>query len=121
MRKTLIWVIALAIGIAMGGLGSQVLSAQQQQFTRTVLLKAGATGAQTAEGAPLDIYVIEVTVVPGGQIPRHYHPGNETFLVRDGTGVFQEDGKPPVTLKPGTAGHIDPKKVHAAKIPVPSQ
>lgn len=59
--------------------------------------------------------VIDATIVPGGQTGRHYHPGNETFLVREGTGVFQEDGKPPVTLKPGTVVHIDPKKVHTAR------
>jgi len=32
-----------------------------------------------------------------------------------GTGTFQEDGKPPVALKPGVAVHIDPGKVHMVK------
>ena len=115
MRKTSIWVLVLAVGIAIGALGSQVLSAQQEQFTRTTLLKTVATGIQTADGSPLDIYVIDETLIPGGQIPRHYHPGNQTFVVTQGTGVFQEDGKPSVTLEPGTVVHIDPKKVHMAR------
>ncbi|HET8998045.1 MAG TPA: cupin domain-containing protein [bacterium] len=115
MPKTSIWVLVLAVGIAIGALGSQVLSAPQQEFTRNVLLKTVATGAQTSDGAPLDIYVIDETLIPGGQIPRHYHPGNQTFVVTQGTGVFQEDGKPSVELKPGTVVHMDPKKVHSAR------
>ena len=115
MRKTSIWVLVLAVGIAIGALGSQVLSAPQEQFKRTTLLKTVATGIQTADGSPLDIYVIDETLIPGGQIPRHYHNGNQTFIVTQGTGVFQEDGKPSVELKPGTVVHMDPKKVHSAR------
>ncbi len=115
MRKTSIWVLVLAVGIAIGALGSQVLSAPQEEFTRNVLLKTPATGAQTSDGSPLDIYVIDETLIPGGQIPRHYHPGNQTFVVTQGTGVFQEDGKPSVELKPGTVVHMDPMKVHSAR------
>ena len=118
MRKALIWVALLAVGIAVGAVGSRVLGAQPEvigQLKRVTLLHTAATAAQTSEGTPLEIYVFDVTLPAGAAVGRHYHPGNETFVVASGTGVFQEDGKPEVMLKPGVTVHIDPKKVHKAK------
>jgi quercetin dioxygenase-like cupin family protein len=118
MKKPLILVLVLTVGIAMGAVGSRVLAQQPEQIgalTRTTLLHTGATGVQTSGGNPFEIYVFDVTIAAGGTAPRHFHPGNETFVVTQGTGVFQEDGKPPVALKPGVTVHIDPKNVHMAK------
>ena len=120
MRKVLIPVLTLLIGIAVGGgIGSRALGGAAPEkigaLTRVTLLHAAAPSTQTAEGTPYEIYVYDVTVPAGGVVPRHYHPGNETFVVTQGTGVFQEDGKPEVMLKPGVTVHIDPKKVHKAK------
>jgi len=52
MRKTLTFVLILAVGIALGAFGKQVLSAQPEkvgQLTRTTLLKTVAPDARTEE------------------------------------------------------------------------
>ena len=48
-----------------------------------------------------DFRVLKTTYTPGGQNPRHYHVSHVVFYVLEGAGVWQEDGKPPVTLKAG--------------------
>ena len=44
---------------------------------------------------------------------RHYHPSHVVFYVLEGSGVWQEEGKDPVTLKPGESLHVRPGMVHA--------
>ena len=48
-----------------------------------------------------EVAVYETEYEPGGMNPRHLHPAAVTFHVLSGTGVWQEDGKPPVTLHAG--------------------
>jgi len=57
--------------------------------------------------------VLRTTYAPGGQNPKHYHPSHVVFYVLEGAGVWQEEGKPPVTLKPGETLHVRPGTVHA--------
>jgi quercetin dioxygenase-like cupin family protein len=57
--------------------------------------------------------VLETTYAPGGQNPKHYHTAHVVFYVLEGSGVWQEEGKPPVTLKPGESLHVRPGTVHA--------
>ena len=45
--------------------------------------------------------VLHTTYAPGGQNPKHYHPSHVVFYVLEGSGVWQEEGKDAVTLKPG--------------------
>ena len=49
----------------------------------------------------MDVTVLDVHYEPGGFNPRHFHPAAVTFYILTGHPVFQEEGKPPVTLKPG--------------------
>ena len=49
----------------------------------------------------LEVAVYETEYAPGGINPRHLHPAAITFYVVSGTGVWQEDGKPPITLHAG--------------------
>ena len=48
-----------------------------------------------------EVAVYEAEYEPGGINPRHLHPAAITFHVLSGSGVWQEEGKPPVTLKAG--------------------
>ena len=57
--------------------------------------------------------VLRTTYAPGGQNPKHYHPSHVVFYVLEGSGVWQEEGKDPVTLKPGESLHVGPGMVHA--------
>ena len=78
------------------------------------MLQAEPAGSQEKRGviphAPLlkivlpdtanqEVAVYETEYAPGGINPRHLHPAAVTFHVLSGTGVWQEDGKPPVTLR----------------------
>jgi len=57
--------------------------------------------------------VLRTTYAPGGQNPKHYHTGHVVFYVLEGSGVWQEDGKEPVTLKPGDTLHVRPGTIHS--------
>lgn len=86
---------------------------------------AGAEGDRVGVTAqPLHIFddasmpakefrVLRTTYAPGGQNPKHYHPSHVVFYVLEGSGVWQEEGKEPVTLKPGETVHVRPGMVHA--------
>ena len=69
----------------------------------------------------LEVAVYEAEYAPGGINPRHLHPAAITFYVVSGTGVWQEDGKPPVRLHAGeslsvpagtTHSHSNPSTTH---------
>ena len=57
--------------------------------------------------------VLRTTYAPSGQNPKHYHSSHVVFYVLEGAGVWQEDGKEPVTLKPGDTLHVRPGMVHS--------
>src|SRR4051794_20551892 len=57
--------------------------------------------------------VLRTTYAPGGQNPKHYHTAHVVFYVLEGSGVWQEDGKAPVTLKPGDSLHVRPGTIHS--------
>jgi quercetin dioxygenase-like cupin family protein len=116
MKRTVVMLtLALAAGIALGMIGSQVLNAQQEPVKRTVLLKTDLAGI---EGKEATMYLADIA--PGAATPKHYHPGHEFAYVLEGSGVLEEDGKPPLTLKPGVSFYLRSSSekaeyVHAAK------
>ena len=57
--------------------------------------------------------VLQTTYAPGGQNPKHYHTSHVVFYVLEGSGIWQEEDKPAVTLKPGDTLHVRPGMVHA--------
>jgi len=57
--------------------------------------------------------VQQMTYAPGGQNPKHYHTSHVVFYVLEGAGVWQEDGKKEVTLKPGDTLHVRPGMIHS--------
>lgn len=59
-----------------------------------------------------DIRVLRTTYAPGGQNPRHYHPSHVVFYVLEGSGEWQEEGQPPVILRPGDSLHVRPGTIH---------
>jgi quercetin dioxygenase-like cupin family protein len=56
--------------------------------------------------------VLRTTYTPGGMNGKHYHPSHVIFYVLEGSGVWQEEGKQPVTLVPGGSLHVRPGTVH---------
>jgi quercetin dioxygenase-like cupin family protein len=60
-----------------------------------------------------EVSVYEAEYAPGGINPRHLHPAAITFHVLSGSGVWQEEGKEPVTLKAGDSLFVPAGTIHA--------
>jgi quercetin dioxygenase-like cupin family protein len=103
-------VVTLAVGIAVGMLATQMLSAQPQPVTRTILQQQDLEGA-----AGREVIMYRAEVAPGGAAGRHYHPGPELLYVLEGALLLEPDGHSPVTLKAGESAHVPAKHVHNAK------
>ena len=86
-----------------------VLGAQERQGISAATLHAFDDATTPGK----EFRVLRTTYAPGGQNPKHYHPSHVVFYVLEGSGIWQEDGKEPVTLKPGETLHARPGTVHA--------
>ena len=102
--------LTLALGIALGIIGSRVLNAQQAPFTRADLLKADLAGMEGIE-----LIVQRVEFAPRGASGKHWHPGQEAFYVLEGSVIFEMEGHPAVTVKAGEAAYGPAKIVHEGK------
>jgi quercetin dioxygenase-like cupin family protein len=60
-----------------------------------------------------EVAVYETEYAPGGINPRHIHPAAITFHVLSGMGVWQEDGKPAVTLRAGDSLFVAAGTIHS--------
>ena len=60
-----------------------------------------------------EVAVYETEYAPGGLNPRHLHPAAITFHVLSGTGVWQEEGKPPMTLHAGDSLFVAAGTIHS--------
>jgi quercetin dioxygenase-like cupin family protein len=106
MKMIRSWIVALALGAVIAGLiAGQALA--QEGVTRTVILKKPLEADPTKE---VTIFVAEFK--PGARTGKHYHPGQEFIYVLEGEGSIEEEGKPPVDLKPGVGIYFqsDPAK-----------
>jgi quercetin dioxygenase-like cupin family protein len=64
-------------------------------------------------GAPGKIEIVtRNTYQPGAELRRYYHTSQIVFYILQGSMGVQEDGKEPVTLKPGGTLLIKPGTVH---------
>jgi len=93
----------------------------------TVMLAATATGQERRgiishpallkmdlpDTANQEAAVYETVYEPGGINPRHMHPAAITFHVLSGSGIWQEDGKPPVRLNAGESLFVPAGKIHS--------
>ena len=103
------------------------MSASVAKLSAAALLALASTAGAQRPGitaSPLQVFeeptipgkefrVLRTTYEPGGQNPRHYHPSHVVFYVLEGAGVWQEEGKEPVTLKPGETLHVTPGTIHS--------
>lgn len=68
-----------------------------------------------------EVAVYHVEYEPGGVNPRHFHPAAVTFHIIAGVGVWQEEGKPAITLRAGESLHVPAGTVHTHWNPSPSE
>jgi quercetin dioxygenase-like cupin family protein len=71
------------------------ISAEHQDITHTLLFRGKVAGTEE------QVIVWDTEYGPNAANPRHLHPAAVTFRVLSGTGIWQEEGKPPVTLHAG--------------------
>ena len=109
-RIHLLFAVALAAGIALGVLGSQMLNAQEGLRMGTVLQRTELVGAKGLEA------ILVLRDVPaGGESSKHTQTGNEIVYILEGSVILEVQGKPPVTLKAGQAFQTVAGEVHNVK------
>jgi quercetin dioxygenase-like cupin family protein len=77
-------------------------------ITHKNLLKRDIPGTSGQE-----VIVWDTEYAPRGINPRHFHPAAITFYVVSGTGIWQEDGKAPLTLNAGASLFVPAGTTHA--------
>ena len=99
-------VITLAVGAALGVMGSHIVSAQQGSEKRTVLVTNDLVGPEGYE-----VRIWRTDIPPGVVGAKHYHPGTECVYVLEGA-LNLEEGGTSVNLKAGDAHcvHTEPYK-----------
>ena len=109
-RNVVMFTLALAIGIAIGMIGSQLINAQQPPAKSPVLLRTDLSGIEGKEGA-----ILLSEIAPGAVGGKHYHPGHMFGYIIEGSMIMEFEDKPPVTFKPGETFYLVPNQVHYAK------
>ncbi len=99
--------LTLAVGIALGAIGNQILHAQPEPLKRTVLLKTDLVGMKGKEAI-----LALAEIAPGAATEKHRHPGYEFAYVLEGSGRLEVQGKPATPLMAGTAIYQPPRQVH---------
>ena len=100
-------VLATAIGFSM--IHSVSLMAQSKRgIAHTALLRT-----ELANSGGKQVVVWDTEYEPGAINPRHLHPSAITFYVVSGTGVWLEDGKPPITLRAGDSLLVAAGTIHS--------
>ena len=77
-------------------------------ITHTPLLKSFLPGTSNEE-----VIVWDTEYAPGAVNPRHLHPAAITFRILSGTGIWQEEGKPPITLHAGDSLFVPAGTIHS--------
>jgi quercetin dioxygenase-like cupin family protein len=102
-----------SISIAMLGvlyfLNPESVTGQEKSgINHTPLLKSELSNSHGQE-----VIVWDTEYAPGEVNPRHLHPAAITFHVLSGTGIWQEDGKPPITLHAGDSLFVAAGTIHS--------
>src|SRR3954468_22174254 len=83
-------------------IGTLILSAVAAgQERRGIISHPALLKMDLPDTANQEVAVYETVYEPGGMNPRHLHPVAITFHVLSGSGIWQEEGKAPVSLAAG--------------------
>src|SRR5574337_1578729 len=81
MKRTgVLLILTLAVGIALGVMGTPTVNAQQEPMKRTMLLKTPLAEIKGKEGM-----LVLVEFAAGGVTASHYHSGEELIYLLEGT------------------------------------
>ncbi len=112
-RMVLVLALTLAVGIAIGVAGNQLLAQYAQQpepVKRNLLFKTDLAGIEGKEGQ-----ILLVELPPGASTGTHYHPGHEFGYLMEGSLTFDVEGKSPGVVNKGDTVYFAPKQVHNVK------
>ena len=111
-RNSFLIVFTLAVGVMLGLLGSRMSSAQEKDN-----LKGGKILHRTElKGAPgWEAILVDRTLPPGAESGKHTQAGNEIVYIAEGSVIFEAQGKPAKTLKPGESFTTVDGEVHNVK------
>ncbi len=98
--------LIFAVGITLGVIGSQLLSARGP-LERSQVLKTDVAGM---EGQEAHMWVAEIA--PGAATGRHSHPTARFVYVMEGSVTLEVDGKSPQIFKAGEGFQEVPDVVH---------
>jgi quercetin dioxygenase-like cupin family protein len=114
--------------------GATVASAQPVQTAMNEAERPAASATPHAWGTPANgpanastlLHTSEIPGMPGKELrvfrtvyppgavnSKHYHTSQVVFYIIEGSGVWQEEGQPPVTLKAGDTMLVMPGTIHA--------
>jgi quercetin dioxygenase-like cupin family protein len=109
-RNNVLLGLALSVVVVLCVLGTDAANAQDN-------LKGGVIVQRTdLKGAPgWEAILVERTLPPGVESGKHTQGGNEIVYIQEGAVIFEAQGKPAVTLKPGQAFTTVAGEVHNVK------
>ena len=102
------WLVGM---VSIGTLMLTVMATSQER--RGIISHPALLKMDLPNTANQEVAVYETVYEPGGINPRHLHPAGITFHVLSGSGIWQEEGKPPVTLKAGDSLFIPAGTIHS--------
>jgi quercetin dioxygenase-like cupin family protein len=110
-------VLVVAGLIVLGSVRANGQNAPAPELPRPSLDVPGITPevlSRTAvPGAPWKVAIAtRVTYQPGARVRKHYHTSQVVFYILEGAMVVQDEGKDPITLRPGDSLLIKPGTVH---------
>jgi glyoxylate utilization-related uncharacterized protein len=97
----------VAVGIVVGAIGGQLLSAAPVGIRRTDLINTDLAGM---EGQEMHFWAADIA--PGGTTGKHAHPTQRFVYVLQGSVTVEAEGKPPRTFTAGQAYQEAPREVH---------
>ena len=99
--------LTFAVGIALGGIGSRLLNAQQPHLIRTEVLRTDLAGA---EGKQAHMWIAEIA--PGAATGKHSHPTPRFVYVIEGSVALEIAGTTPKIFNSGQGFQENPDVVH---------
>ena len=112
MRLT--WVVAA--GLYAAALPFAYAQAQQAEVATRPPPGSNEMLRSPLAGTPgVEVIISDVVIPPNGQVPRHYHPGEEFLYLIEGSAIHVEEGKADLPLKAGDSYVIPPRAVHSPR------
>jgi quercetin dioxygenase-like cupin family protein len=109
-RINLLVGVTLAVGIMLGVLGSRALRAQDNLRGGKIIQRVDLKKSPGWEAI-----LVERDLPPGVESGKHTQAGGEIVYIEEGSVIFEAQGQPPVTLKPGEAFTTTAGEVHNVK------